>query len=79
MSNLVKIIGISIAVAGLATWIGASSAVAKPAYKTATGYACDKCHDPAKKPNNKNNLLDFGKKFQKCMVSKSDAAQCKNP
>ncbi|HEY3352548.1 MAG TPA: hypothetical protein VGQ83_04820 [Polyangia bacterium] len=74
MKKLVKVIGLSVAAAGLMTWLGASNAYATKDYAKATGRACSKCHTGAPK---KDNLNADGKAFQTCLKSKKDAAKCK--
>jgi hypothetical protein len=72
--KLLKVVGMAFAAAALAAWLGAGQAVAKPAYKTATGKACKDCHDGA--PKNKK-LTPAGKKFKECFDKKKDAKKCK--
>ena len=72
--RLVKIVGMGLAAAALAAWIGGSAA-AKPAYKTATGKDCATCH--SEKPYKKDKLTDKGKAFQGCLKSGKTAEQCK--
>jgi hypothetical protein len=72
--KLVKILGLAMAAAALAAWIGGATASAKPAYKTATSKDCLVCHTA--KPCKKDNLTDKGKAFQACMKGGKTADQC---
>jgi hypothetical protein len=74
--KLVKIVGLGVAAAALAAWIGGTTASAKPAYKTATGKDCATCH--AGKPYKKDNLTDKGKAFDACLKGGKTADQCKD-
>jgi hypothetical protein len=74
--KLVKVIGLGIAAAALATWFGTSTASAKAEYKTATGKDCATCHDG--KPYKKDKLTAKGKSFQDCMKAGKKAADCKS-
>jgi hypothetical protein len=74
--KLAKIVGLGIAAAALAAWIGGSTATAKPAYKSATGKDCLVCHTA--KPAKKDNLTAKGKAFQDCMKSGKTADACKD-
>jgi len=73
--KLLKIVGLGLAAAALAAWIG-GTASAKPAYKTATSKDCLVCHTA--KPCKKDNLTDKGKAFQACMKGGKTADQCKD-
>ena len=72
--RLVKIVGMGLAAAALAAWIGGSAA-AKPAFKTATGKDCATCH--SEKPYKKDKLTAKGKAFDACLKSGKTAEQCK--
>ena len=74
--RLIKIVGLGLAAAALAAWIGGATASAKPAYKTATGKDCLVCHTA--KPYKKDNLTDKGKAFDACLKSGKTAEQCKD-
>jgi hypothetical protein len=73
--RLVKIVGMGLAAAALAAWIGGTAA-AKPAYKTATGADCAKCH--SEKPYKKDKLTAKGKAFDACLKGGKTAEQCKD-
>ena len=73
--KLLKIVGLAIAAAALAAWIG-GSASAKPAFKTATGKDCLVCHK--EKPCKKDNLTAKGTAFQTCLKGGKTADQCKD-
>jgi len=73
--RLVKIIGLGLAAAALATWIG-GSADAKPAYKSATGKDCMVCH--SEKPFKKDKLTAKGQAFSACLKGGKTADQCKS-
>jgi hypothetical protein len=75
--QLLKAIGLGFAAAALASWVGMSTASAKPPYKTATGKDCATCHD-GPKPYKKDKLTDKGKAFEACMKSGKTADACKD-
>ncbi len=72
--KLVKIVGLGIAAAAMAAWLGAAPAAAKAEYAKATGKKCADCHVGAPKDK---KLTDAGKKFKTCFDKNKDAAKCK--
>jgi hypothetical protein len=74
--KLFKIIGLGFAATALASWIGTSTALAKPDDRKATGKDCVVCHG-GPKPYKKDKLTDKGKAFQDCKQGGKTAGACK--
>jgi hypothetical protein len=72
--RVVKIVGLALATAAVAAWIGSGSAAAKGAWGKATGKTCADCHTGAPKDK---TLTPAGQKFKDCFDRTKDAAKCK--
>jgi hypothetical protein len=74
--KLLKSIGLGLAATALASWIGTSTALAKPEYTKATGKDCVVCHG-GDKPYKEDKLTDKGKEFQACLKGGKTPDACK--